>query len=427
MDCTTRTSVVSRSSHKTRLDPIVQTSIADFIKDTPQGLEADAILRSCVHCGFCTATCPTYQLLGDELDGPRGRIYLIKSVLEGSEVSHKTQLHLDRCLTCRSCETTCPSGVRYAQLLDIGRNVVDKSVVRPWRERSLRRVLRVLIPHRKRFAMLLGLARLLRPLLPRKVQAKVAPRRATSPRPLTQHRRRMLVLEGCVQASATPNTNAAAARVLDKLGVSLINAAKAGCCGAMSYHLSAHEEGLAFMRRNIDAWWPHIEQGVEAILISASGCGAMVKEYGEVLKHDPNYATKAARVSDLAKDLCEVMAKQDLTDFRGMGHEQKVAFHSPCTLQHDQQLTGVVEAILSQAGFKLTPVADSHLCCGSAGTYSILQGELSQQLLENKLGALQAGKPDAIATANIGCQLHLESKAQVPVKHWIELLDGGRA
>ncbi len=401
----------------------MQTAIIESILKTPQGQEAERILRSCVHCGFCTATCPTYQLLGDELDGPRGRIYLIKQALEGQPVTSRTQRHLDRCLSCRSCETTCPSGVHYGRLLEIGRELIDARVPRALGVRALRKSLRLVLPHRKRFAALLRLGHWSRPLLPRALRQKVPPRRTPGRRPPHRHSRRMLVLEGCAQAAATPNTNDACARVLDRLGIDLISAPEQGCCGAVSHHLSAPQEGLAFMRRNIDAWWPHIEAGAEALLMTASACAAMVKEYGQLLSGDPAYAHKAERVSALARDLGEVLADQDLHPLRVDTQGMRVAFHCPCTLQHGQQLSGLVEGILQRLGFALTPVADAHLCCGSAGTYSILQPVLSQRLLANKLTALQSGRPQVIATANIGCQLHLETRAEVPVRHWIELID----
>lgn len=401
----------------------MQTSIIETLLRTPEGQEAEAILRACVHCGFCTATCPTYQLLGDELDGPRGRIYLIKQVFEGATVSPLTQHHLDRCLSCRSCETTCPSGVEYGRLLDIGRSLVDERVPRPLPQRLMRWGMRQILPYPGRFGPLLKLGQIVRPLLPEKFRRTIPPKRITAPRPTQSHSRTMLVLEGCAQSSATPNTNAASARVLDRLGISLTSSPEQGCCGAVSHHLSAHSEGLDHMRRNIDAWWPGIEAGAEAILISASGCGVMVKEYGKLLRNDPDYAKKAERVSSLAKDLSEILAAEDLTPLNIDPRGVKIAFQSPCTLQHGQQLDGVVESILGKLGFTLTRVTDPHLCCGSAGTYSILQPELSGRLLDNKLKSLQQGTPDIIATANIGCQLHLETKAERPVKHWIELLD----
>ncbi|MDX1489015.1 MAG: glycolate oxidase subunit GlcF [Acidiferrobacterales bacterium] len=399
----------------------MQTALADFIRDTPEGREADAILRACVHCGFCTATCPTYQLLGDELDGPRGRIYLIKQVLEGHAATTRTQLHLDRCLTCRACETTCPSGVKYGRLADIGRKIVDEKVSRALFDRLQRWGLRAVLPYTSRFATLLGLGRALRPLLPPKVKRSIITAEPAGTWPAARHSRRMLVLGGCVQPALAPAINAAAARVLDRLGISLVPTAGAGCCGAVSYHLTAQEEGLDFMRRLIDAWWPQIEAGAEAIVMTASGCGAMVKEYGHLLHGDPRYGEKAARVTMMTRDIGEVLADSDLSTLAPRA--RKIAFHSPCTLQHGQQLNGVVEGVLDKLGFELTPVPDAHLCCGSAGTYSILQERLSQQLLANKLKALTSGGPELIATANIGCLAHLQSRAQIPVFHWIELLE----
>jgi glycolate oxidase iron-sulfur subunit len=404
----------------------MQTQLADFIRDSHQGQEADAILRSCVHCGFCTATCPTYQLLGDELDGPRGRIYLIKQVLEGQTPSRKTQLHLDRCLTCRSCETTCPSGVRYGRLVDIGRAAVEAAVPRPWDERLARRLLRWLVPSRVRFGLFLGLGQLFRPLLPVSLKAKVPPRRVAGPWPTAQRPRTLLALAGCAQAAATPGTNAAAARVLDRLGISLVEIPRAGCCGALPHHLGAEEEALTMIRRNIDAWWPQVEAGAEAILVTASGCGAMVKDYGALLAEDPAYAAKAARIAGLARDPSEVLAVELARPEVALpppGAGRKIAFHSPCSLQHGQKLPGLVEGLLTRLGYELTPVADGHLCCGSAGSYSLLQPTLARQLRDNKVASLAAGAPECIATANVGCQLHLESGTRIPVRHWIELVD----
>jgi glycolate oxidase iron-sulfur subunit len=401
----------------------METAILKTFLETPEGREAEAILRTCVHCGFCTATCPTFQLLGDELEGPRGRIYLIKQVLEGSQPTRLTQQHLDHCLTCRSCETTCPSGVRYARLADIGREIVERKVRRPLAQRLMRYALRRIVPYPRRFGMLLKLGGMARPLLPKSLQRQLPPSQLPTIRPTSLKSRRMLVLEGCVQQVATPNTNAAAARVLDRLGISLISDPAAGCCGAVSHHLSETDEARRAMRRNIDAWWPHIEAGAEAIVISASGCGAMVKEYGELLKHDPAYAEKAATVASMARDVSEIVAAEDLDTLALDGQGRHIAFHAPCTLQHGQKLPGMVEGILTRFNFRLTPVADSHLCCGSAGTYSLLQPALSQQLLTQKLTSLTADGPELIATANIGCQLHLASEASVPVLHWIELLE----
>ncbi len=401
----------------------MQTALAKEIRDTELGREADAVLRQCVHCGFCNATCPTYQLLGDELDGPRGRIYLIKQVLEGHTPGRRTQRHLDRCLTCRSCETTCPSGVRYGALLDIGRKLVEESVTRPLRERVKRRLLRWIVPYPRRFAALLRPAQWLRSLLPRRLRRGIPQYQSADPWPNTVHRRKMLILEGCVQPVLAPAINAAAARVLDKLGISLITASGAGCCGALSHHLSAPEEALDYARRNIDAWWPDIEAGAEAIVMTASGCGVHVKDYGRLLRGDPAYAEKAGRIAELTKDLSEVLAREDLSTLDPPNHAGiKVAYQAPCTLQHGQGLSGAVETVLKNLGFTLTPVAEPHLCCGSAGTYSLLEPRLSRQLLERKLKALQAGRPEVIATANIGCLAHLNTQSPVPVRHWIELL-----
>ena len=407
----------------------MQTALADFIKDTPEGKEAEGILRNCVHCGFCLATCPTYQLLGDELDGPRGRIYLMKQVLEGQPVTGKTQLHLDRCLTCRACETTCPSGVHYSRLLEIGREVVDRRVARPPGESMARIALRKIVTRPALFRLLLKIGQLVRPALPEILKRKVPPvaRRAKS-RPGVRHARSMLVLEGCVQPTLSPATNAAAARVLDRLGITLLAAPQAGCCGAVSFHLDAREEALDFMRRNIDAWWSHVEQGVEAIVITASGCGVMVKDYGYHLAHDSAYAQKAARVSDLCRDVSEVVLAERSKLESIIPHPSslirpRIAFHPPCTLQHGLKIRPQIEALLTALGFELAPVRDAHLCCGSAGTYSLLQPELSQRLLADKIAALTENSPAEIVTANIGCQSHIQTATDRPVRHWIELVE----
>jgi glycolate dehydrogenase iron-sulfur subunit len=402
----------------------MQTALADFIKDTPAGREAESILRKCVHCGFCTATCPTYQLLGDELDGPRGRIYLMKQALEGREVTAKTMLHLDRCLTCRSCETTCPSGVQYGRLLDIGRRVVGERVGRSVVDRLRRGALAAVLPRRGLFAALLALGQAARPFMPSALRAKVPAAAAPAGLwPAARHGRRMLVLAGCVQPVLAPGINAAAARVLDRLGISLVEAPGAECCGAVRFHLDYQADGLDDMRALIDVWWPHVEAGAEAIVMTASGCGATVKEYGHLLAHDPRYAEKARRVGAITRDLAEVLEAELDRLPAASGEGPRVAFHSPCTLQHGQQVRGVAERILARAGFRLAPVPDAHLCCGSAGTYSILQEALSNELKRNKLAALQSGMPDLIVTANIGCLVHLASGSQIPVQHWIVALD----
>jgi glycolate oxidase iron-sulfur subunit len=405
----------------------MQTNLADWIKDTPEGREADAILRKCVHCGFCLATCPTYNLLGDELDSPRGRIYLMKQAMEGGPVTVKTQVHLDRCLTCRACETTCPSGVQYGRLVDIGREVVEKRVPREIADGAFRKLLRFAFLSGPLFAFGVAMGRLVWPLLPASLARQVPPRREAGPWPAATHARRMLVLDGCVQPVLAPDINAATARVLDRLGISLVKVPKAGCCGAIEYHLNAQAEALDRIRRQIDAWWPHVEAGAEAIVITASGCGTMVHEYGHLLRHDPGYAAKAARISGLARDVGEIVAAEHAALkgllAKGAVPTGPVAYHAPCSLQHGLKQKGIVESILRDAGFALTPVPDSHVCCGSAGTYSILQSELSGRLLANKVKALESGSPSAICTSNIGCLLHIESGASKPVSHWIELLD----
>tara|TARA_R110002167_G_scaffold91458_1_gene245987 strand:- start:25040 stop:26257 length:1218 start_codon:yes stop_codon:yes gene_type:complete len=401
----------------------MQTNLHPSFKNTAVGDEAEAILRSCVHCGFCTATCPTYQETSDERDGPRGRIYLINQLLETGSATEKTRGHLDKCLSCRSCETTCPSGVKYARLADIGKEIIEQQQTRPTTERLIRWALRQVLPYENRFTALLRLGQLLRPVMPTVIKQKIPLRVKATPWPSTKHARCMLLLAGCAQPGATPNTNAAAARVLDKLGVTLKEAPKAGCCGAVSYHLSKHEEGLHFMRKNIDAWWPEIQAGAEAIIITASGCGAMVLDYGELLKNDSHYAKKAKRVSELAKDLSAVITAEDIKTLSFKTSKTTTAVHCPCSLQHALQLPDSVEPLLAAAGLATTKTKDKHLCCGSAGTYSILQPELSAKLLDNKLAALSIEKPDRIVTANVGCQLHLATKAEVPVQHWIELID----
>jgi glycolate oxidase iron-sulfur subunit len=390
----------------------MQTELADFIRDTPEGREADAILRKCVHCGFCTATCPTYQVLGDDLDSPRGRIYLVKRALEGAPLSGKTRLHLDRCLTCRACETTCPSGVRYGRLVDIGRAVVEARTRRPAWDRLRRSALAFAVPRGRLFAAGLRLGRLF----------GMAPgSRPAGSWPAARHARRMIALRGCVQPALAPSINAAAARVLDRVGVSLLEVPGAGCCGALRFHLNYQEAGRDDMRALVDAWWPMVAgREIEAIVMTASGCGVTVKEYAHLLATDQGYRGKAERISELTRDLCEVIRPEDLPAGEKRG---RIAFHSPCTLQHGQQLRGRIEALLTRVGYELTPVRDAHLCCGSAGTYSLLQPAIAGELRQRKLAALEEGAPQAIATANIGCLAHLQAPSATPVRHWIELID----
>jgi glycolate oxidase iron-sulfur subunit len=404
----------------------METKLADFIRDTADGHEADAILRKCVHCGFCTATCPTYQLLGDELDGPRGRIYQIKRVLEGVPATPSVREHLDRCLTCRACETTCPSGVQYSRLLDIGRAEVVRQVPRSTAQKALRGMLKFSLSNARVFSALLMVGRKMRAVLPSRIAAKIPVRTEAGVWPHGEkHPRRMLALAGCVQPALTPATNAATARVLDALGIALFEAPSAGCCGALAFHLDDEAGARQAARRNIDAWWPHVENGLEAIVMTASGCGVQVKDYGHLLSDDAAYAAKAERIADLCRDVSEVVAGEYETLRQRLRYQvrERVAFHSPCTLQHGQKIRGLIEGLLETAGYTLTRVRDGHLCCGSAGTYSLLQPELSMQLRTNKLAALTENAPAIIATANVGCQTHLAGGSAVAVKHWIELLD----
>ena len=402
----------------------MQTTIAPELVDDPRAIAAEKVLRKCVHCGFCLATCPTYNLVGDELDSPRGRIYLIKQVVEGETPTATTQSHLDRCLTCRNCETTCPSGVEYGQLIDQGRALVEETVERPFMQRLKRGLILQVLPYASRVGPLVKLGQLFKPLLPGAIGSSVPARQTVEVTPLATHERKMLVLDGCVQPSMAPATNVAAARVLDALGIELVSLASAGCCGAVSFHLNDQDDARNFMRRNIDAWWPAIEAGAEAIITTASGCGLMVKDYGHVLSDDPVYKDKALRVSELCKDIIEVLGAEDLSAFhQSAASFGRVAFHPPCTLQHGQKLPLQTETLLRKLGFTLTAVPDSHLCCGSAGTYSIFQPELSHQLRDNKVRSLLSGEPDIIATANIGCQLHIQSGSGRQVLHWVELVD----
>ena len=403
----------------------MQTTLAPEYEGTPDGLAAQAILRKCVHCGFCTATCPSYQILGDELDGPRGRIYLMKQVLEGQTPTRKTQLHLDRCLTCRNCETTCPSGVNYGQLLDIGRKLVDAKVRRPLPERALRWALKEGLPS-PLFAPAMKLGQVLRAALPKALQNKVPPRQDAGVWPTRQHPRKVLMLAGCVQPAMMPNINAATMRVLDAAGIQTLVAPKAGCCGAVKFHLNDQDGGKNEMRANIDAWWPYVESGIEAIMMNASGCGVTVKEYGHILQGDPAYAAKAARVSELTRDLSELLPEL-VPALRGQLRDARRAslvFHPPCTLQHGQKLRGGIEQHLAELGFAVRLAAnEAHLCCGSAGTYSVLNPELSYQLRDRKLGNLQPTADEVIISANIGCITHLQSGTATPVRHWVEVLD----
>ena len=401
----------------------MQTALADFIRDTAAGREADRILRACVHCGFCTATCPTYQLLGDELDGPRGRIYQIKQVLEGAPANATVRGHLDRCLTCRSCETTCPSGVDYHRLLDIGREAVETQARRPFFERTLRRLLIEVMAYRKRFAPLLRISQSLRPLLPASLRQGIPPAAPKcAPIPARPTHRRVLMLDGCVQPGLAPQINHALEDMLSRLGIAVVHTPRAGCCGALPHHLSDAERARAMARQNIDAWWPAIEEGADALLVTASGCGAHVRDYAHLLADDATYSDKARRIVELARDPVELLEEAPLEQLPLQPRSVRVAVHTPCTLQHALKLNGRIEGILTRLGYELCAVHEGHLCCGSAGTYSMLQPNLSSRLRSRKLQALTTDHPDIIVSANIGCLVHLAGGDNVPVKHWLNLL-----
>jgi glycolate oxidase iron-sulfur subunit len=406
----------------------MQTHLSAEFSATTEGKEAAAILRKCVHCGFCNATCPTYQLLGDELDGPRGRIYLIKQMLEGAEVTRSTQQHLDRCLTCLNCQTTCPSGVEYGHLVDIGRKLVEQRVERPPVEKTTRWLLREGLTS-SWFAPALKVGQALRPLLPRLLKNKVPARTnaATVGTVRRTHLRKVLILQGCVQPAMLPNIDRATERVLDAAGIQAVYASGTGCCGALRTHLSDSQGGLQDMRRNIDAWTPQLASGeIEAIISSASACALAIKDYGHALADDPAYADRAQRISALARDLCELlpMMVPALKGRLSPDLKSRAAFHAPCTLQHGQRLRGVVEVQLRALGFDVSAACDeSHLCCGSAGAYSILQPQIATQLRDRKLLNLAKLEPQFILSANVGCIQHLQSGTSLKVMHWIEMLD----
>lgn len=399
------------------------------IADKAWAKEAKDIVRKCVHCGFCNATCPTYQQLGHESDGPRGRIYLITQLLEGQPADEQTRAHLDRCLLCRACETTCPSGVTYGRLLETGREMLEQQLPRTGLDKIKRKLMTAMIPNNPLMHTGVALAKPVRLLLPSGLSGQLPLPGKNLDRPESTHPRKMLLLGGCAQSSLTPETNASSARVIDRFGIQLLPESTPGCCGAVRLHTSEREKGLQDIRRRIDNWWPVIEAGIEAIVSTASGCGVTVKDYGELLKDDPEYAEKAKRVAKLAVDISEVIHAEVEKSPPAAELQQnlKVAFHNPCTLQHGQKITGKIETLLKRYGFKLLPVADSHLCCGSAGTYSVLQPDLSGRLKADKLEKLQAHSPDVIATANVGCQLHLRKDTDLPVLHWIELLDKAKS
>lgn len=422
----------------------MKVDLAEPHRDTELGKEAEALLAPCVICGQCEPVCPTFRLLDEGWDGPRGRIYLTRLFLEGKEpeptslppalsfkmlegrtLAANLQLHLDRCLSCRSCETSCPQGVHYGRLLDVARELVERTVRRPLKERLYRRAVRAIVPHRARFTALLRAGQTLRRFLPATLKPRIPSRRTAGVWPDRAHARTMLIWQGCVQPALAPDINAAAARVLDRFGIRL-QPAPDGCCGVMSHHMSATEEARAYMRRNIDALWPHIEAGVEALVLTASGCGMHFREYGQLLEDDPAYRDKAQRVSELTRDIAEIVLdawpEGQIAPPAGQP-VRRIVFQSSCSLQHGEKLNGVVEKLLKRVGFRLLPVTYSFMCCGAAGAYSLLQREMSEALRARKLETLMTSRPSAIATANIGCLNHLSEIAPVPVRHWIELLD----
>lgn len=397
----------------------MQTKIEINFLQSDKGQIADKILRSCVHCGFCTATCPTYQVLGDELDGPRGRIYQIKQMLEGHAVTKDTLTHLDRCLTCRACETTCPSGVEYGHLLEIGRSEVEKRVKRPLSQTLIRKILLAILPFPTRFDSLLKVGQLFRPILPQRLKKKIPEKRHLPDLALKIHTKKMLILDGCVQPSLSPEINYATKQVLDALDIELISFS--GCCGAINQHLSDEDNALITIKNNIDRLVTEFNNGIEGIVMTASGCGAMFKEYPFLLRNDAAYKDKAVLVASKTFDLTEVIDTEVLKTKLDIS-KTNIAVHTPCTLQHAQKLPSNIENIFSACGYQLSTVKDKHLCCGSAGTYSIVQPGLSQQLLQQRLKGLMVGSPEVIVTANIGCLHHLNAESPVPVRHWIEVI-----
>ncbi len=378
-------------------------------------------MRSCVHCGFCNATCPTYQVEGNELDGPRGRIYLIKSMLEGNPASELTREHLDRCLTCRACESTCPSGVQYHHLLAIGRDEVVKQAPRPLWQRLARRVLVAIMSRRDWVKLLVAAGRPMRFLLPRFLKHYLSQPSTIEPTHAAGSARKVVLAQGCVQAGMTPATRDSVVAVLAALDIAVAEAPAEQCCGALAFHLDQPASALDQARNNIDTWEQTLADGAEAIISSASACGLHLKEYPELLKHDPDYAERAIALADKVKDISEYLVQQNLEQLQ-LEPAAKVIWHCPCTGQHGQNLDTPVREVLTRLGFQLPQIRDAHLCCGSAGTYGLFYPERAGVLRDRKLQALQRSEPDLIATANVGCQLHLSGGTDVPVVHWIELV-----
>jgi glycolate oxidase iron-sulfur subunit len=401
----------------------MQTNLGEKFKLNSAAQVVEQILRKCVHCGFCNATCPTYQLTGDELDGPRGRIYQMKQFFEGAEANPEIRKHLDRCLTCRSCETTCPSGVNYSRLLEAGRESLDQALPRPLLDRYRRAGLTWFLNSGWLFRTAVEFARSISGVLPQGIKSKIPASQKALAKIQSSHSRRVLMLSGCVQPTLAPNTNAAATRLLDSLGIQAVEISITQCCGSVGLHTSRFDQGRAQARKLIDLWWPQVESGVEAIVVTATGCAVTIRDYTELFESEPAYAHKAETIAGLTKDLSEILTKEFETQTIRLKGSRRVAFHSPCTLQHGLGLAGKVEGLLASAGYHLCRVDNGHLCCGSAGTYSLLQPELSSSLRSQKQLALSIDSPEVIATANVGCQVHIASGSKIPVVHWVELLN----
>lgn len=392
----------------------MQTNLPNKLLATSSGQRANDILRKCVHCGFCNATCPTHQITGDELDGPRGRIYLIKEMLEGEQTTQSTMQHLDSCLTCLNCETTCPSGVKFGELAEIGKHILDDKNLRNRYGKFKRWIICKILPYPTRFTPFYLVAKWLKlSILPSQTLVKSVTTNA-------QVDKKVILLKGCVQSVAMPNINSKLESLLNQLNIGVFTHPQVDCCNAIHHHNGMPEQALENIKKTIDQWWPLVESGYEEIIMTASGCGSMVKDYGRLLQHDSNYAEKARVISAMTKDASEFLSAYPMQKTKE--ESATIAFHPPCTLQHNQKITGVVEKILANAGYKVTNFKDKHLCCGSAGTYSILQADMAKQLRDNKIKHIHTSQPDIIATANIGCLLHLQQGTSTPVKHWLDLI-----